>query len=124
MVAKVQIAISDPDWARQLREVLLQLGNLDVECTSQPDFSTPGVIVASPERLPSALTEARGPERVVVLAPKNHLGLPGLWNAGVRSVVYDDEPVSMVVLAVSAAQLSAKPQLGRGREWHRLAITA
>lgn len=124
MVPKVQIAIGDPDLAVRLREVLLQLGNLDVECTPKPDFSTPGVIVVSPEQLPSALTDASGPERVVVLAPKNHGGLPGLWDAGVRSVVYDNEPVSMVVLAVSAAQLSAKPQLGRGREWRRLAITA
>jgi hypothetical protein len=80
---------------------------IDVEV---PDLGLGGVVVVdahSLERLPGVIAN---PERVVLITQKDAPHLAKAWEAGIESVVFDNEPLSTAMLAIMGARLRvAKP---------------
>lgn len=107
MTDRIQIALNNGRLAERLRELLLHTGALRIDLVDAADPHDDGVIVTDAERLPKPAA-MRKPERYVALAPRCQQALESAWNAGVKSVVYDTEPVSTIVLAVMAARLNAR----------------
>lgn len=107
MTDRIQIALSNARLAERLRELLLHTGALRIDVVDAADQLDDGVIVTDAERLPRP-GAIRKPERYVAIAPRRDEALECAWNAGVKSVVYDTEPISTVVLAVMAARLHAR----------------
>jgi len=107
----VQLTIRDARYAAALHELLERNGTVQVRCVEAPDPAEGGVIVVDAEsldRLPSALID---PERVVLITHNDPQHLAQAWNAGIRSVVFSEDPLSTAVLAIMAAELrAAKPE--------------
>ncbi len=101
----VQLAIADAPYAAALRELLERSGTRKVQYVDVPDPNLEGVIVVDSEgldRLPLPLPK---PERVVLITRNDPQHLSRAWNAGVRSVVFCDDPLNTAVLAIMAAGL-------------------
>jgi hypothetical protein len=101
----VQLTISDASYASALRDLLERGGTLSVCCVDVPDTRRDGVIVVDADgldRLPSPLLN---PERVVLITRNDSEHLADAWNAGIRSVVFNEDPLSTAVLAILAAEL-------------------
>lgn len=107
MTDRIQIALNNARLAERLRESLLHTGARKIDLVEAADPRDDGVIVTDAERLPKP-SAIRKPERYVALAPRQEQVLECAWNAGVKSVVYDTEPISTIVLAVMAARLNAR----------------
>jgi hypothetical protein len=76
-----------------------------VESVERPDPSQHSVLVLDDEafaRLPLPLPN---PERVVLITRKAAQVLSQAWEAGIMSVVWADDPISTVMLAIMAAAL-------------------
>ncbi|MGE5567987.1 MAG: hypothetical protein ACM3S5_03025 [Rhodospirillales bacterium] len=101
----VQLTIADVHYAKALRDLLMRGGNREIRCVEQPDTNQGGVIVVDSEalsRLPLPLVH---PERVVLITSNDPKHLTQAWNAGIRSVVFNKDPLSTAVLAIMAAEL-------------------
>ena len=101
----VQLAIADASYAAALREMLERGGTREVCRVEVPDPDREGVIVVDPEgldRLPLSLIK---PDRVVLVTRNDPSQLSRAWNAGIRSVVFSDDPLNTAVLAIMAAEL-------------------
>ncbi len=101
----VQLTIGDGSYASALRELLERNGTREVWCVDVPDPSRDGVIVVDSDaldRLPFPLVL---PERVVLITRNDPPHLAQAWNAGIRSVVFNEDPLSTAVLAIMAAEL-------------------
>lgn len=101
----VQLTIHDAPYASALRELLERNGTLQVRCVEAPDPGRDGVIVVDSyalDRLPLPLSN---PERVVLITRNDPQHLAQAWNAGIRSVVFSEDPLSTAVLAIMAAEL-------------------
>jgi hypothetical protein len=101
----VQLTIGDAPYASALRKMLEGSGAMPVRCVEVPDPEREGVIVvdcAGLDRLPVPLAN---PERVVLITRNDSEHLSRAWNAGIRSVVFDEDPLSTAVLAILAAEL-------------------
>ena len=101
----VQLTITDAPYASALRELLERGGARQVRCVEAPDPNQGGVIVVDSEaldRLPFPLLD---PARVVLITRNDPEHLSRASNAGVRSVVFNEDPLSTAALAVMAAAL-------------------
>jgi hypothetical protein len=110
----VQLTIGDSPYASALREQLERSGATPVRCVAVPDPAHGGVIVvdsAGLDRLPVPLAH---PERVVLITRNDSEHLSRAWEAGIRSVVFDEDPLGTAVLAIMAAELRI-PEAGQGR---------
>lgn len=107
----VQLTIHDARYAASLQDLLVRGGARHVERVDVPDPRHDGVIVVDSEgleRLPSPLLN---PERVVLITRNDPIDLSRAWNAGIRSVVFSEDPLSTAVLAIQAAELRVpKPE--------------
>lgn len=102
---KVQLSIRDAGYAAALRELLERGGNREVRCVGRPDPAHDGVFVVDCEALGELPVPLRHPERIVLIARNSPANLARAWNAGIRSVVFCDDPLGTAVLAVMAAAL-------------------
>lgn len=104
-MAKIQLAMADAAYAQALRERLESSGTAEVCAVESPDPEQEGVIVldsAALERLPAPLAH---PERIVLITRNDPDELARAWNAGIRSVVFCNDPLNTAVLAIMAAAL-------------------
>ncbi|MBS1877530.1 MAG: hypothetical protein JSU00_30235 [Acidobacteria bacterium] len=95
----VQLLLQTESYARDLTALLNREGCNVVRATA-PDYSRPGPIVADRralERFPELLEH---PDRVVLIAPNDPNYLSLLWRHNVRSVVFDTDSPSTVMLAI------------------------
>jgi len=110
MMQTVQLSIVDTAFMAAVREALSRNCAWHVELVEHPDTARQSVLVldeAAFARLPLPL---ENPERVVVITRKDPQFLAQAWEAGVVSVVSEDDPISTVLLAIMAAALRvAKP---------------
>ncbi len=105
MMQTVQLAIADGIYAAALREALSHSCAWHVESVSRPDPSQRCVTVidqAALEQLPLPLSN---PERIVLITQRDPRLMAEAWEAGVVSVVSEQDPVSTVLLAIMAAGL-------------------
>jgi hypothetical protein len=105
MMQTVQLAIADGMYAAALREALCRSCAWHVESVGRPDPSQPCVMVldqAALERLPLPLAN---PERIVLITHRDAQLMAEAWEAGIVSVVSEQEPISTVLLAIMAAGL-------------------
>jgi DNA-binding NarL/FixJ family response regulator len=80
-------------------------GTWDVVCVDVPAPDFEGVVVldsAALERLPSS---AKNLARVVLITRKDAASLSKAWDAGVISVVFEDDPLDTAMLAIMSARL-------------------
>ena len=97
---------------RTVREALVRNCAWHVECVERPDPSKACVLVldeAAFARLPLPLAN---PERVVLVTRKDPQLLAEAWDAGIISVVSEDEGEGMVLLATMAAALRVAKSSG------------
>jgi len=107
MMQSVQLSITDCHYANTVREALSRSCAWHIEAVEQPDFSYHGVMVLDEEafaRLPLPLSN---PERVVLIAHREPKApqLAQAWEAGILSVVSEEDSLSTVLLAIMAAGL-------------------
>lgn len=110
MMQTVQLSIADCVFASTMREALSRSCACHVESVDCPDPSRNCVMVLDESafaRLPLPLSN---PERVVLITRKDPQLLAQAWEAGIVSVVSEEDPINTVLLAIMAASLRvAKP---------------
>jgi hypothetical protein len=95
----------DARYAASLQELLERNGTRSVERVDVPNPRHDGVIVVDSEGLDRLPCPILNPERVVLVTRNDPQHLARAWNAGIRSVVFSDDPLSTAVLAIMAAEL-------------------
>ncbi|MGO9239460.1 MAG: hypothetical protein ACLQBJ_01520 [Bryobacteraceae bacterium] len=114
----IQLALSDPAKAETLRSLLARSTQLQVRSVEQPSLEEACVIVVDPPHLRQLPSPLPYPERIVLLTRNDASHLRDAWEAGVSSVVTDQDPPNTVVLAILSACLrsgtaDAKQVMGR-----------
>ena len=105
MLQTVQLSIADSVYAASVREALSRSCAWHVESVDCPDPSQHCAMVLDETafvRLPLPLSN---PERVVLITRKAPQLLAQAWEAGIVSVVSEEDPLSTVLLAIMAAAL-------------------
>lgn len=102
---KVQLTIRDAPYRAALQEQLERNGSRAVRCLDIPDTGQSGVIVVDSDALDRLPLPLLCPERVVLITTNDPPHLTQAWNAGIRSVVFNEDPLSTAVLAILAAEL-------------------
>jgi hypothetical protein len=120
----VQLTINDAPYAAALRDLLVRSGTRDVRCVEQPDTEQEGVIVVDSEALNRLPLPLSNPERIVLITSNDPRHLAQAWNAGVRSVVFNEDPLSTAVLAIMAAELRVPKTEHRWAEAHGTAASS
>jgi hypothetical protein len=100
----VQLVLADPVYAAGLREALTRTGPWTITSGGVPDLSQRCVIVMDEEALARTPLPLIDPERVVLIG-KGSRRLSQAWDAGIVSVVSDQDPPNTVLLAIMAASL-------------------
>jgi len=102
----VQLSIANGVYAATVREALSRSCAWHVETVDHPDPSQKCVLVLDElafARLPLPLSN---PERVVLITRKEPQLLAQAWEAGIVSVVSEEDPISTVLLAFSRLVLN------------------
>jgi len=105
MLQTVQLSIGDSRYAAALREAVARSCAWHVELVDRPDPARYGVLVldeAAFLRLPLPLAH---PERIVLVTRKDAELLAEAWDAGIVSVVSEEDPINTVLMAIMAAAL-------------------
>jgi hypothetical protein len=105
MMQTVQLSVADRVYAAAVREALSRSCACHVEFADRPDPGLAGVLVLDESgfaRLPLPLSN---PERVVLITRKDPQLLAQAWEAGIVSVVSEEDPINTVLLAIMAAAL-------------------
>ena len=105
MMQTVQLAITDGAYAAAVQEALSHSCAWHVEAVDRPDPTRLGVLVLDQpalERLPLPLAN---PERIVLIVHKDPELLAQAWEAGIVSVISEEDPMNTVLLAIMAAGL-------------------
>jgi hypothetical protein len=113
----VQIIMTNRNYANELERLLVRDGQHRVLQVEAPDASSSGVVVMDSVSFREFSGDRQHADQVppekVVLVADHEAGLLGeAWEAGLRSVVYSDEPVQTTLLAVIAAELRLLEQVG------------
>lgn len=101
----VQLSIANTTYAKALEEILKRNGAWEVRCVELLDPRIDGVLVVDAEafeRLPSFLPN---PERIVLITKNDPEHLSLAWEAGIVSVVFENDPINTALLAILAARL-------------------
>jgi hypothetical protein len=112
MMQTVQLAIADGIYAAALREALCRSCAWHVESVSRPDPSQPCVMVLDQSALQCLPLPLSNPERIVLITHKDTQLMAEAWEAGIVSVVNDQDPISTVLLAIMAAGLRVEKPHG------------
>lgn len=105
----VQIVMADREYASELEALLVRDGRHRVYRDSEPESGWDGVIVMDLAHFNNLAWETHRPDQIVLIVPRNEQCLRKAWEAGLQSVVYEDEPPRTLLLAVMAAELRHLP---------------
>jgi len=114
MMQTVQLAITDGEYASAVRDALSHTCAWHVESVDRPDQTQHCVMVLDQlalERLPLPLAN---PERIVLVVHKDPQLLAQAWEAGIVSVVSEEDPINTVLLAIMAAGLRVDKSRDQG----------
>jgi len=101
----IQIHLSDGTQAEALRSLLMRSTQTPVLLTERPDLESACVVVLDEEtfqRLPRPVEHA---DKVVLITCNDAAHLKEAWEAGVHSVLSEQDSLNTVVLAVLATCL-------------------
>ncbi len=104
-MGSIQIILSDAAKAENLAALLERSTQTPVVCTEKPDLESACVAVMDFEtfqRLPRPVEYA---DRIVLIAANDAAHLKEAWEAGVHSVLTEQDPLNTVVLAALATCL-------------------
>ena len=101
----IQLALSNVPKAELLRSLLCRSTQLPVHCVEAPCIEEACVVVVDPSHLRMIPSPLAFPERVVLITQNDPKHLKDAWEAGVNSVVSDQDPPNTVVLAILSACL-------------------
>jgi len=101
----IQLAISNRSYAAALRDLLARNPGWRIVVADAPDPAMEGVMVVDSESLERLPQHIARPERIVLITQKDAPHLARAWEAGIVSVVYDNEPINTALLAIMAARL-------------------
>ncbi len=101
----IQLAITNPTYAADLRELLVRNAEWAVRTVDVPDASLEGVIVLDTAGLNRLPRELPNPERIVLVTLNDPRLLARAWEAGIISVVFENDPINTAMLAIMSAQL-------------------
>jgi hypothetical protein len=76
-----------------------------VYLVDQPDLRLDGVVVIDENRFQNLVVPESEPERFVVVTRKGTDHLSRVWDAGIRHVVFEEDPPNTAQLAIIAAEL-------------------
>lgn len=100
----VQLAITDREYAFALGSSLVRKGECEVVIVDKPDLRIPGLVVVADSLLDDL--SSSDPARLVVIAKRHDIEhLLRLWQAGLRNVVFADDPPQTAYFAVLAAHM-------------------
>ena len=105
MMQTVQLAIADGMYAAALREALSRSCAWHVESVGRPDPTQHCVMVLDQSALQLLPLPFSNPERIVLITRKDAQLMAEAWEAGIVSVVSQQDPISTVLLAIMAAGL-------------------
>jgi hypothetical protein len=108
MMQTVQLSIADGQYAAAVREALSRSCACHVQAVESPDLSRHDVMVLDEQAFGRLALPLSNPERVVLISRKDSqapLLLAQAWDAGIVSVVSEEDPLSTVLLAIMAAAL-------------------
>ena len=105
MMQTVQLSIADGRLLASVREALARTCAWHVESVDRADPSRQSVLVLDETALARLPLPLSNPERVVLITRKDPPLLAQAWEAGVVSVVSEEDPISTVLLAIMAAAL-------------------
>ena len=101
----VQLSITDGAYAAAVREALSHTCAWHVDSADRPDPEYRGVMVMDECAFARLLLPLSNPERVVLITRKDPQLLSQAWEAGIVSVVSQEDPMNTVLLAIMAAAL-------------------
>jgi hypothetical protein len=105
MIQTVQLSIADHAYSAALREALSRSCAWHVETVDHPDLSQCCVLVVDEPAFKGLPLPLFNPQRVVLISRKDPQLLAQAWDAGIVSVVSQDDPTNTVLLAIMAAGL-------------------
>lgn len=117
-MSSIQLALSNPGKAELLRSLLCRSTQLRVQCVESPSLEDACVVVVDPPHLRMLPSPLQFPDRVVLITQNDASHLRDAWEAGVNSVVSEQDPPNTVVLAILSTCLrngSASPGAVEGR---------
>ncbi len=103
----IQIAIADGAYAGAFRDLLIRDARWRPLLVEHPDTRTEGVIVVDTGTLEALPSKLPNPERVVLITRNEPAILARAWEAGIVSVVFEDDPLDTAFLAIMGARLKA-----------------
>jgi len=119
-MGSIQIALSDTTKADALRMLLTRSTHVSVLCVDSPNYEEACTVVLDELRFSQEPGPLAHPERIVLITKNDPTHLREAWEAGVNSVLTEQDPMNTVVLAVLASCLRTnstrqKPAADRGR---------
>ncbi|NWF82842.1 MAG: hypothetical protein HXY18_03325 [Bryobacteraceae bacterium] len=106
-MASIQLALSDVAKASALSNLLARSTHVPVLCVEEPDFASACVVVMDEPRFRKNPAAAQNSDRVVLITRNDEGHLRAAWEAGVNTVLSEQDPLNTVVLAVLGACLRA-----------------
>lgn len=101
----IQLVLSDASYARRLKQLLADNGNWPVTIKEAPSFGKGGVVVLDDKVLSGLASPPDFPDRVVLITHNEPSILSHAWDLGIRSVVYESDTSSTLLLAIMSAWL-------------------
>ena len=101
----VQLVLGDPGYASGLRDALTRTGPWSIGLGEAPDAGRNCVLVVDEAAFERMARPVLHPERVVLITRTDPLRLARAWDAGIVSVVSEEDPPGTVLLAIMAAAL-------------------
>ena len=102
----IQLAIANGNYAAALRDLLMRNAGWKALIVESPDIRSGGVIVLDTGALDSLPSGLPNPERVVLITHNEPQLLARAWEAGIVSVVFENDPMDTALLAIMAARLN------------------
>jgi|ERR1700691_1040253 hypothetical protein len=118
----IQLAIRDADYAQSLRNLLLRDGAHRVYLVDRPNLGLEGIVVIDEDQFQNLAQHDPEPERFVIITRKATENLSRVWDAGIRHVVFEEDPPLTTQLAIIAAELRLRKEQVPLAERHRAGL--
>jgi hypothetical protein len=105
MMQTVQLSIADGAYAGAVRDALSRTCAWQVKSVDHPDPASKDVMVLDERALESLPLPLENPGRIVLVTHKDAARLSEAWEAGIVSVVSNEDPINTVLMAIMAAGL-------------------